>query len=76
MHAAHRPVRRKLITHSDFILDGTVKIGEGGAEHGDQLFESRAVIRLPPGCDVRNAVRRQQLFHGGKIAMVEGFVKQ
>lgn len=36
VRAAHRPMRLKLIALSDFILDSTVKIGEGGAELHDQ----------------------------------------
>lgn len=70
---AHRPVCRKLIYLSDFVLDVAVKIGEGEASAGDQLFEARPIIRHSPRRYMNDTVRRQQLFDGSKIAMVEGF---
>lgn len=38
MRAAHRPMCCNLIALSDFILDFTLKIGEGSAKHGNQPF--------------------------------------
>jgi hypothetical protein len=47
MRAAHRPMRCNLIALSDFILDITLKIREGDAEHGNQPFETLRAIQRP-----------------------------
>jgi hypothetical protein len=74
LRAAHRPVRGKLVTLSDLVLDGTVEIGEGSAEGSDQLLEPHPAARHTPTQRVANAVGRDQFIHNGQVAFIESLV--
>ena len=75
VRAAHRPVCCHFVALVDFVFNGTVEIGEGGAEHRDQVVEPVG-SRVYPGRRMADAIGRDHVVHNCERSKVEGVKKQ